>query len=538
MGVLTLDYMMKFPPHRHRESSLEWYANGGMSVLGGHLCYTLPDGERSTRYFDMIVDSDGKQDAKTSCALLEALLHHVATDYPYVKDVVIVSDNGGHFASFDFLVYINKLNTDFVTKETDLHVSEYVFTEPQWGKGKLDCHFAYLKLRLRKRVNEGQDAITPHQMYTLLTDSDGPMKNTTVLFIKPEAITGITPSTAITGIRGVGRVQFQRAGGDFSVYPLAGITAKKKTISLTDETRALGKWYKTYPSPSGTRYAECKSAKEVAHAGAAKQKRKKAAKKLTTREEVLVAGCEEFRESVVKRDVDVPGAVSPAVAQVQGVQMTIPYAKGDKMLAGADSDFGLVGGYGRRKNAAAVVISRAATEALRGMYERGNVPGAANKSAATTLEELQESVIKREWVDRVAMTETVIKKRYSEWYKRDKGLAAKEKAAKGIAKPSGWDKKKGGGKGKKKKSGEEGEEKQRGDIEEQENIGVAGEKKSEEVGEGGSKECPPEEAPDVKAEREEQGLISIHALEQHSQSIQAAEILGKIDLELHQSSML
>ena len=64
------------------------------------------------------------------------------------------------------------------------------------------------------------------------------------------------------------------------MFSLSGITEKKKTIRLTDETKALGKWYKTHPSPSGTRYTECKSAKEVAHARAAKQKRKKAAKKL------------------------------------------------------------------------------------------------------------------------------------------------------------------------------------------------------------------------------------------------------------------
>ena len=175
--------------------------------------------------------------------------------------------------------------------------------------------------------------------------------------------------------------------------------------------------------------------------------------------------------------------------------MTVPFQEGDEVLPGAARNFGLEKDYGKKKNAKALCVSAAKTAALKEMYRLGTEPGASKKSAATTLEELQESVILRLWVDRVILTETLIKRKYRERFKADK-LSAKV-----------WAQKKG-----QKKSGKA----EVGEIKE------AKESKDAEVGEEEGKR-----APEKDEEECEQEMFRISSLDMQWQNMQAAKIADK-----------
>ena len=259
--------------------------------------------------------------------------------------------------------------------------------------------------------------------------------------------------------------------------------------------------------------------------------------------EVIVDACEEYREAVAKRDVFVAAEPAAAIEKLAGVQMFIPFSKNTKVLAGAKAKFGLKAGFGKRRNAASLEVSQPAMVKLKEMYERGKVPGAANKSAATTLEELQGSTIKREWVDRVALTETVIKKKYSEWSKADKASDAKmRREKKALDAKMRKEKKDAGEKG--QGSEETGEQKSGGN--EEQKSGEIGdeeaEKDEQKSGEIGDEEAEKDEqgsgeTEDEKAEKEEQELLLISSLEKERQTVLAVEITREYDAECVESNL-
>ena len=339
------------------------------------------------------------------------------------------------------------------------------------------------------------------------------MENTTVCYVKPQAVTLGAPK--IKGIRSVGKVELSITGGDFEVFHLAGITAGSKIITVENENVQLGEWYKQCPPPSGTRFAEHRSGR-VPRAKAKSVQSRKAAE-LAPKQEVIVDACEEYREAVAKRDVFVAAEPAAAIEKLAGVQMFIPFSKNTKVLAGAKAKFGLKAGFGKRRNAASLEVSQPAMVKLKEMYERGKVPGAANKSAATTLEELQGFTIKREWVDRVALTETVIKKKYSEWSKADKASDAKMRKEKKDA-------------GEKGQGSEETGEQKSGGNEEQKS-GEIGDEEAEKDEQGSG------ETEDEKAEKEEQELLLISSLEKERQTVLAVEITREYDAECVESNL-
>lgn len=231
-----------------QESSKDWFGKGGMSVLGAHVNIRI-DHNISSHFLDLIVNGDGDQDVATSIALVDALVHHIRKTYPQIKSMFIISDNGSHFSSFDMLYFIHRLNERL--KDMEFRVARWIFTEPQWGKSRLDTHFAYLKALIKRWLSWLHDVQTPRDVFIALTkdrrDGSGMIKNSSVALIAPilpklpmdekRSARGVLKKTM--GIRSVAEATYLESG-DIVLRQLSNLSGSP--VGLTG---ALSIWSKT-----------------------------------------------------------------------------------------------------------------------------------------------------------------------------------------------------------------------------------------------------------------------------------------------------
>lgn len=221
-----------------------------------------------TRFLDIVVDgNDGLQDVAVSAACLEAVLWYIRKEFPQVKKVVLLSDNGPHFSSHDMLGFITFLNrrlrkddesgVAFPASEV-LQIVRYMFTESQCGKDRVDTHFAFLKSVIKDWVNRGNNVTTPREIFAAATkgrnDGGGVISGSAVallklrmcMFSKEERWSKSMRDqlTKARRIRSVGDIRFPLASHDKTEVQLselciqsedAGVNAKAYKIATFTE---------------------------------------------------------------------------------------------------------------------------------------------------------------------------------------------------------------------------------------------------------------------------------------------------------------
>ncbi len=97
-GILVIDFKMKFNPINTRESTIDHYGKRGISWHGFCLIYYMYDenmkeATKYCTYLDQILSDGNKQDTYCVLSLLEAGLKQIHNDLPFVKSIVLQSDN-------------------------------------------------------------------------------------------------------------------------------------------------------------------------------------------------------------------------------------------------------------------------------------------------------------------------------------------------------------------------------------------------------------------------------------------------------------
>lgn len=432
------------------ESSRDWFGKKGRSLLGC-LLNVLIDGSVASRYIDMIVDGPGDQDVMTSMSLLEALIHHVIEEYPHIKKIYLVSDNGSHFSSFDMIYWMDRINQRIASK--GVQVMDYLFSESQWGKSRLDTHFAYVKSLWRRWLAWQHDVSTPLDMFIGLTqgklDGSGLNMFSTAILVVPKL--PVIPKThsardmfrKVLGVRSTGHVKFH-SNGDIELCELSGLEGK--IVPLSGDN-IYGKWsretMKGYYEDTGTRFdssdpnrlqrGPCPilrvSQPRAIKAGGVSALEKVIASSVDAFHVDRVAASEAEMKALrqgqnevafdlnllgdVQLTREVYGAKRKGVATVRNAILPIP---------GAKANFGLKKGFAHRENQKKSAVDRRIIQHLESVFKLG-ITG-SNRSPAQTCQDMVGGILAKDWKSRVLVNETFIKEKFSSW------AAARKKAMK------------------------------------------------------------------------------------------------------------
>jgi hypothetical protein len=174
-ALLIIDFKMKYESKYYRGKTTEHFGKRGIGWHGIILQYYRyeevngePRAVKVTLNLDQILQGSNKQDGAAVLGLLEAAIYHLKNLIPDVKTLAIQSDNAKCYHSKLMLAFIPILSAS-----CGVHISKYIHTETQDGKGLIDAHFARGSNHVDFFIQEGQDAATPRQVYESLISNGG-----------------------------------------------------------------------------------------------------------------------------------------------------------------------------------------------------------------------------------------------------------------------------------------------------------------------------------------------------------------------------
>ena len=236
----------------------------GMSLQGGMLEFYIGE-ERHTHYIDLIYQQTSNQHLEEAMSGLSAQLDFIRREYPHIEEVWICSDKCSNFNSFEQIPFIvegnqrcwvesaqsasdqnEKCQSTYSKRLAPLRVTEWMFTEAQCGKDRLDCHFSWIRREFERWLSKPKKKLTmPVHMYEALTAKGFGIKNTHVLI-------GNTSHPALKKKFNLPTVKVQQVyhykyevGKDnikISVQHHGGVDAPKSKWSTTTDSREYQTW--------------------------------------------------------------------------------------------------------------------------------------------------------------------------------------------------------------------------------------------------------------------------------------------------------
>lgn len=214
---------MKWLPKAHRESQSEFYGKRGISWHGSAVFVNnvvIPDlgtttGKQlqghTTLFFDDVISNDDKQDVKTVCCILDAILCDLRKQFSGLKQLTIQSDNASCYSSALFfslaavlarsvllcvpvshpfsLISLLPLPVPSPTVLQPLVRSNHAFellsivhNESGDGKTILDAHFGVMSRAVSQRIDAGADAKDPISLFNALSGTEA--RNTHVRLLE------------------------------------------------------------------------------------------------------------------------------------------------------------------------------------------------------------------------------------------------------------------------------------------------------------------------------------------------------------------
>ena len=110
------------------------------------------------KFVDYIFKGYAGQDHTQIVAAIEKIVEHMKENYPEVNEMIFQSDNATCFASQELIPFIYHLNAESKQKGFPI-ITNWIFTETQTGRGRLDTHFSYLNLILKVFVEDGNNVM-------------------------------------------------------------------------------------------------------------------------------------------------------------------------------------------------------------------------------------------------------------------------------------------------------------------------------------------------------------------------------------------
>ena len=142
-AMVIIDFKMKFETKSSRESTVEHYGKRGLGWHGMAIIFYLLDKDeepvRNIVYIDQILNDSNIQDSGIFIGLLEVGFQAIIKELPFIKEIVLVSDNATSYQTHFMTIMIGLYNQKFYG---DFFISSIVHSETQYGKTLLDAHFA------------------------------------------------------------------------------------------------------------------------------------------------------------------------------------------------------------------------------------------------------------------------------------------------------------------------------------------------------------------------------------------------------------
>lgn len=171
-AILIMDWAMKFLQIRYREKQSDWFGKRGLSWhISTVITKNASTGKVELKSYAHIFDSC-QQDWYAVCSIIESTLEVVKKDHPQITRVSLRSDEAGCYHNNFLLAAVRDAG-----KRVGLTVTQYDFSEPQYGKDVCDRILCPMKSAIRRYCSEGNDVLSAKDMCTAL--SERPVRGTT-----------------------------------------------------------------------------------------------------------------------------------------------------------------------------------------------------------------------------------------------------------------------------------------------------------------------------------------------------------------------
>uniref|UniRef100_A0A0N5BBM9 C2H2-type domain-containing protein n=1 Tax=Strongyloides papillosus TaxID=174720 RepID=A0A0N5BBM9_STREA len=159
--MIIVDWAQKLLPFKRVETQAEYFGKRGISW---HLSHVIGKISSSTvqHSFVHIINNDTKQDS--ACVL--ALFYNLISELKQfgIKKIIIRSDNAACYKSNEIIC-----NIPLIAQNLGVTISEYCFSETQFGKSHADRVCSIMKRRINSAAMR-QDIETPKDLYDALTN--------------------------------------------------------------------------------------------------------------------------------------------------------------------------------------------------------------------------------------------------------------------------------------------------------------------------------------------------------------------------------
>ena len=171
-AILIMDWAMKFLQMKYREKQSDWFGKRGLSWhISTVIAKNASTGKVELKSYAHILDSC-QQDWYAVCSIIENTLEALKKEHPHITRVNLRSDEAGCYHNNFLIAAVRDAGN-----RVGITVTQYDFSEPQYGKDVCDRILCPMKSAIRRYCNEGHDVLSAKDMRTAL--SERPVRGTT-----------------------------------------------------------------------------------------------------------------------------------------------------------------------------------------------------------------------------------------------------------------------------------------------------------------------------------------------------------------------
>lgn len=171
-ALIIMDWAMKFLQMKYREKQSDWFGKRGLSWhISTVITKNARTGKVELKSYAHIFDSC-QQDWYAVCSIIENTLEAVKKENPEITQAKLRSDEAGCYHNNFLMAAVRDAG-----KRVGIRVTQYDFSEPQYGKDVCDRILCPMKSSIRRYCNEGHDVLSAKDMRTAL--SERPVRGTT-----------------------------------------------------------------------------------------------------------------------------------------------------------------------------------------------------------------------------------------------------------------------------------------------------------------------------------------------------------------------
>ena len=171
-AVTIMDWAMKFLQMKYREKQSDWFGKRGLSWhISTVITKNFSTGKVELKSYAHILDSC-QQDWYAVSSIIENTLEALKKEQPHISRVSLRSDEAGCYHNNSLMAAVRDIG-----ERVGITVTQYDFSEPQYGKDVCDRILCPMKSAIQRYCNEGHNVISAKDMRTAL--SEPPVRGTT-----------------------------------------------------------------------------------------------------------------------------------------------------------------------------------------------------------------------------------------------------------------------------------------------------------------------------------------------------------------------